>query len=186
MLYRIAKTKHSIAFEFPISSTFGESAPDDTQNYFWHLLHFVGERYCSCHGHGMNWYYFDYNHFDKNSLQFIGIWSLMKDGVPSENSEVGINFVFGSKVKSKSRFIPTQMNFYEWNYHLSIPTVTKLKQITKVLFRCKDFAFYTLYNDSENQRNHQVRKWVVNITPASVYQNQNYKPTLMTKRRTLQ
>ena len=27
--------------------------------------------------------------------------SLMKDGVPSENSEVGINFVFGSKVKSK-------------------------------------------------------------------------------------
>ena len=28
--------------------------------------------------------------------------SLMKDGVPSENSEVGINFVFGSKVKSKS------------------------------------------------------------------------------------
>ncbi len=39
--------------------------------------------------------------------------SLMKDGVPSENSEVGINFVFGSKVKSKSWFIPTQMNFHE-------------------------------------------------------------------------
>ncbi len=31
--------------------------------------------------------------------------SLMRDGVPSENSEVGINFVFGSKVKSKSRLI---------------------------------------------------------------------------------
>ncbi len=31
--------------------------------------------------------------------------SLMKDGVPSENSEVGINFVFGSKVKSKSYII---------------------------------------------------------------------------------
>ena len=28
--------------------------------------------------------------------------SLMKDGVPSENSKVGINFVFGSKDKSKS------------------------------------------------------------------------------------
>ncbi len=27
---------------------------------------------------------------------------LMKDGVPSENSEVGINFVLGSKVTSKS------------------------------------------------------------------------------------
>ena len=27
--------------------------------------------------------------------------SLMKDGVPSENSEVGTNFVFGSKVNSK-------------------------------------------------------------------------------------
>ena len=27
---------------------------------------------------------------------------LMKDGVKSENSEVGINFVFGSKIESKS------------------------------------------------------------------------------------
>ncbi len=31
--------------------------------------------------------------------------SLMKDGVPSENSEVVINFVYGSKVKSKSILI---------------------------------------------------------------------------------
>ena len=37
----------------------------------------------------------------------------MKDGVPSENSEVGINFAFGSKVKTKSWFIPAQMNFHE-------------------------------------------------------------------------
>ena len=36
-----------------------------------------------------------------NSASYI-THSLMKDGLPSENSEVVINFVFGSKVKSKS------------------------------------------------------------------------------------
>ena len=29
----------------------------------------------------------------------------MKDGVPSQNSEAGINCVFGSNVKSKSRLL---------------------------------------------------------------------------------
>ena len=39
--------------------------------------------------------------FEGNLLTHI-THSLMKDGVPSEKSEVGIKFVFGSTVKSKS------------------------------------------------------------------------------------
>ncbi len=37
--------------------------------------------------------------------------SLMKDGVPSENSGVGINFVFVSKVKSKSKLTHVEFEF---------------------------------------------------------------------------
>ena len=72
----------------------------------------------------ITWSWFWFNFWSKRKMySYLGIFrwcmpdsasyithSLMKDGVPSENSKVGINFVIGSKVKSKSWFIPTQMN----------------------------------------------------------------------------
>ncbi len=70
--------------------------------------------------------------------------SMMKDGVPSENSEVWINFKFGSKVKSKSWFIPTQMNFHERNhtcFYGYSPEVHNLLEVTSHLISKLDRVY---------------------------------------------